>query len=151
MVVSCSSASFCGSTSGAPDLVKKLKEADRQAGVARLQWLAVEEKRRKLGDRRRVEQSIGESREHLGQIIQHWADVMNVEHFLAGVEMRASRISGDERDKVLERLKLAREFLGTQDPLDFFLAWKTPSERYQPRYAADEAVSDDDTDDEEDL
>ena len=83
-----------------------------------------------------MEQSIRESREHLGQIIQRWANVMNVEHFLAGVEMRASEKSSDERDKVLERLELAREFLGTQDPLDFFLAWKTPSELYRPRDAA---------------
>lgn len=33
-----------------------------------------------------------------------------------------------------ERLRLAREFLGNQDPLEFFLAWKTPDERYQRKY-----------------
>jgi hypothetical protein len=135
----------------APDLVKKLEEAARQAEIARLQWLAEEERRRKVEDRRRVKLSIRESREHLGQTIRRWADVMNVEHFLAGVEVRVSEISGDERDRVLEKLKLAREFLGTQDPLDFFLAWKTPSERYQPRYAVDDAVSDDATDDDEEI
>ncbi len=34
----------------------------------------------------------------------------------------------------MERLKLAREFLGPQDPLDFFQSWKTPGERHVPRY-----------------
>ncbi len=33
---------------------------------------------------------------------------------------------------VLERLRLAREFVGTQDPLDFLRGWKTPLERYVP-------------------
>lgn len=40
----------------------------------------------------------------------------------------------------------AREFLGTQDPLDFFLAWKTPVERYQPQYEGLGAGEDDDAD-----
>lgn len=59
---------------------------------------------------------------------------MNVERFLAGVEQRASYLPEPKRRPVLERLKLARDFLGTQTPLDFFLSWKTPEERYQPLY-----------------
>jgi hypothetical protein len=41
-------------------------------------------------------------------------------------------LSEAEREPVLERLQLAREFIGAQDPLDFFRSWKTPSERYKP-------------------
>jgi hypothetical protein len=33
-----------------------------------------------------------------------------------------------------ERLDLARGFVGSQDPLDFFRAWQTPLERYTPKY-----------------
>jgi hypothetical protein len=58
--------------------------------------------------------------------------VVNIERFLQGIEDRASNLSTDERDAVLARLKLAHEFVGTKNPLDFFLAWKTPPERYQP-------------------
>jgi len=29
------------------------------------------------------------------------------------------------------RDRVARHFLGTQDPLDFFRGWKTPEERYK--------------------
>lgn len=71
---------------------------------------------------------------------------MSVERFLAGVEQRAAELPEADRTLILERLKLAREFLGTQDPLDFFLSWKTPAERYQPVYADRAAISEDATD-----
>jgi len=38
----------------------------------------------------------------------------------------------DYRQEVLKRLALALEFVGTQDPMDFFCSWKTPVERYVP-------------------
>ncbi len=121
------------------DLVAKLEEADRKAEIARQEWLAAEEKRRREEDRRRVEQSIQDSREHLAQVIQQWSNVMNIERFLVGVEQRAAELPEAERAAVLERLTLAREFLGTQDPLDYLVSWKTPSERYQPLYAESKA------------
>jgi hypothetical protein len=31
-----------------------------------------------------------------------------------------------------DRLRLAREFVGVQDPFEFLLSWKTPGERYVP-------------------
>jgi hypothetical protein len=34
----------------------------------------------------------------------------------------------------LSRLALARSFLGTQDPMKFFLDWRTPRERHTARY-----------------
>ena len=59
----------------------------------------------------------------------------------------------DERDAVLERLKLARDFVGTQNPLDFFLSWKTPLERYRPLAirSPDEVVDQGDGDEDEDV
>lgn len=125
----------------AVDLVAKLDEAERQAEIARQEWLAREERRRRDEDRQRVEQSIRDSREKLDQVIQQWSNVMTVERFLAGVEQRAAQLPETDREPVLERLKLAREFLGSQDPLDFFLSWQTPSERYQPAYADTDTFS----------
>ena len=61
---------------------------------------------------------------------------MSVAGFLTGVEQSAFDLTEEERAPVLERLKLAREFLGTQAPLNFFMAWTTPAERYQPRFPA---------------
>ena len=55
-----------------------------------------------------------------------------MERFLKDVEDRAKMLPTDESHRIMGRLKLARDFLGTQNPLDFFMTWKTPSEWYQP-------------------
>lgn len=48
--------------------------------------------------------------------IQAWAAAVAIEQFLKGVEERASNLSGTQRESVQERLRLAREFIGVQDP-----------------------------------
>lgn len=83
-------------------------------------------------DRRRVAESIKESREQLGQVIQEWARVISLEQFFEGVQSRAQGLPEEQRQEVLRRLELARDFVGTQDPLDFFRSWKAPVERYVP-------------------
>ncbi|MBP1847925.1 enamine deaminase RidA (YjgF/YER057c/UK114 family) [Rhizobium petrolearium] len=118
----------------AEELVPKLQEADRQAEVRHKEWLAAVERSQRQEDRRKVEQSVKDSREDLAQIIQRWSHVISVERFLTGVEQRANELDQDRRGQVLERLNMARDFLGTQDPLDFFLSWRTPVERYRPQY-----------------
>jgi hypothetical protein len=118
----------------AVDLAHKLEEADRQAEIERIERQAAEERRRREEDRRRVEKSIQESKEHLSKVIQQWSHVVAIERFLVGVEQRAHELHDDDRGAVLERLRLARDFLGTQEPLDFFRSWNTPEERYSPRY-----------------
>jgi hypothetical protein len=121
-----------GIEEAAVSLVGLLKEADRIAEIARQERIVEEKNRRKEEDRQRIQQSIKDSQAQLAQIIQAWADVMNLEHFFQGVYDHTQTLPTPERDLVLERLKLAREFAGTRNPLDFFLAWKTPLERYQP-------------------
>jgi hypothetical protein len=113
-------------------LVEKLQEAQRKAEIWRLERLAEEERRRQEEDRRRIQQSKKDSHAQLLQVIQSWSDVMNLENFFAGVQNMAATLPESERDAVVERLKLAREFVGTQNPLDFFASWKTPTERYKP-------------------
>ncbi len=116
----------------AKDLVEKLKEAERQAELCRVEWAVMEERQRQQKDRTLVQQSINDSRSHLRQIIQAWGDVLNIERFFMEIQERASLLAAVERDAVIERLKLARDFMSTQDPLDFFRGWKTPLERYTP-------------------
>lgn len=79
-------------------------------------------------------------REHLSQVIQQWSNVMSVERFLSEVEQRAAELPAADRAPVLERLRLAREFLGTQDPLDVLLSWRTPVERYRPVFSDTQVV-----------
>lgn len=120
------------------DLVAQLEEADRKAEIARREWEAAEERRRREEDQRRIQQSVKESRDHLGQVIQQWAEIKSIEQFLRGVEDHAASLSDAERQQVLDRLTLARHFLGSQNPLEFFMSWKTPTERYQPLYRHNE-------------
>jgi hypothetical protein len=119
----------------ASEIAAGLEEAKRKAEIARLEQLAAEERRKREEDKRRTQQSIKDSHEHLEQIIQQWSNVMNIERFFAGVEQRAAVLQETERDVVLERLRLARQFLGTQNPLDFLRSWKTPEERYRLVYS----------------
>lgn len=112
--------------------IDKLQEAQRQAEIRRLERLAEEERRRQEEDQRRIAISIKESREQLEQVIQSWSKVIRLEEFFQGVEARARFLPDAVRLDVLERLGLAREFVGTLDPLDFFRGWKTPLERYIP-------------------
>jgi hypothetical protein len=113
-------------------VVEKVKEAQREAEIRRREWEAEQEKRRQEEDRRRIAQSIEESREELDEVIQKWARVMNLEQFFKRVEDHARDLPEDHRREVLKRLAMARDFVGTQDPMDFFRSWKTPVERYVP-------------------
>lgn len=122
----------------APSLVSKVAEADRQAEIRHQEWLAQMDRWHREEDRKHVEQSIADSRTELQRVIGRWSEVMSTERFLARVEKRASELPDHERDALLERLALARSFLGTQEPLDFFRCWKTPEERYKPRFSSAE-------------
>jgi len=113
-------------------VVEKVKEAEREAEIRRQEWEEQQERRRQEEDRRRVAESIKESREQLSKAIENWARVVSLEQFFAGIEKRVQDLPEEQRPEMLKRLALGREFVGTQDPLDFFRSWKTPLERYIP-------------------
>ena len=123
--------------SAEPVIVERLQEAQRQAEIWRLQRIAEEKQRRHEEDQRRIQQSKKDSHAQLLQVIQSWSDVMNLENFFVGVQNMAATLPKSEKSVVIERLKLARQFVGTQNPLDFFASWKTPTERYQPMVQVD--------------
>lgn len=113
-------------------VVERVKEAERAAEIRRREWEAQQQKWRQEEDRRRIAESINESRNQLDQVIQEWARIMSLEQFFKRVEKHARNLPEDRQPEVLKRLALAREFAGTQDPMDFFCSWKTPVERYVP-------------------
>jgi hypothetical protein len=123
-------------------LVPMIEEAERKAEARHREWLASIERSKKEDDRRRVAESVQASREALGKIIRHWSNALEVEHFLQQVAERTKTLPNTERDEVQKRLDLARAFLGSQDPLKFLLAWKTPEERYKPVYPEHRSVLD---------
>lgn len=73
-----------------------MAEAERIAQVKHQEQLVAIERHEREEDRRKVAQSVKESRDHIEQIIQQWASIRSIEQFLAGVENYASRLPPDE-------------------------------------------------------
>jgi hypothetical protein len=113
-------------------VAEKVKEEERQAEIRRQEWEAEQERYRQEQDRDRVAQSNKDSREQLAKVIAEWGRVISLEQFFAGVESRANDLPEEQKEEVLKRLALARDFVGAQGPLDFFRSWRTPLERYVP-------------------
>jgi hypothetical protein len=114
------------------------EEADRQAEIERKKREEEWQLYLRRDDQRRIKQSIKESRTELTTVIQKWTDIVSVERFFEAAENRVERLDGPERLVVEERLQLARDLIGTQDPLDFLRAWQSPRERYEPKYEEEE-------------
>lgn len=121
-------------TAEAATLVDKLAAAERQAEIRHQEWLQKMERIERQEDRRKVTQSVEQSTADLRAVITRWGERVEIERFLAGVEARTTDLPEEERMAVLQRLALARTFLGTKDPLEFFRGWRTPEERYSPRF-----------------
>lgn len=117
-----------------PYVITLVEEARRQAEVRHQEWLAQKERLAREEDRRRIEESTKQSRQALGQVIDRWADRMAVERFFEEMARSIEQLPNGDRAEMQERLRLAREFMGSVDPLDFFRGWKIPSEIYEPKY-----------------
>ena len=129
-------------------VAEKVKEEERQAEIRRQEWEAEQERYRQEQDRDRIAQSNKDSREQLAKVIAEWGRVISLEQFFAGVESRAQDLPEAQKDEVLKRLALAREFVGTHDPLDFFRLWKTPIERYVPLAMRESGTNEEDDEEE---
>jgi GTP1/Obg family GTP-binding protein len=111
---------------------KEMIEAEQRAEVREREWEEQRARWAREEDQRRIAESIKESQKQLTEVIQSWAKVISIEQFFKAVEEREISLLEAQRGQLRERLQLAREFIGTQDPLEFFSSWKTPDERYLP-------------------
>ena len=128
----------------APQLVERIEEAERQAELERQRWEAERENniawKSNVGCDSRPPNE--ESRAQLEKVIAAWDRTSRIQAFLDGVEKRAHALPEQERDGVLQRLDLARQFVGSRTQMDSFMSWRTPDERYNAS-ASDEAEDDD--------
>ncbi|MBY3217754.1 hypothetical protein HFO21_25935 [Rhizobium laguerreae] len=62
---------------------------------------------------------------------------MAVERFFADAEERLNNLDNERRQRLEERLELARAIMGSIDPLDFIENWQAPDERYRSKYRED--------------
>jgi hypothetical protein len=125
-----------GSVASSEDnLVVRLSEARRLADIERRKRDVEWERWKRRDDARRVEQSRAESLAQLKEVIADWNRAIATEQFFAGIERHIVTSGNAPDNELAERLRLARSFIGTVDPVDFFRSWKAPSKRYQPKYA----------------
>jgi hypothetical protein len=85
-------------------------------------------------DERKVAQAIKDSQQQLAEIIESWGKAMVVERFFSDVEQRLEGVDEALRQHLEERLKLARQMMGSIDPLDFMANWRAPDDRYRSKY-----------------
>jgi hypothetical protein len=110
-------------------IARLVEEGERQAEIERKKWEAQKEIWHKEEAARLAAKALKESREELLQIIDRWEKANCIERYFRDAEQRASALSESERLRLLERLKLARDMIGSVDALDCFLAWRAPDER----------------------
>lgn len=85
-------------------------------------------------DERKIAQSIKESQQQLAEIIDGWGKATVVERFFNDVEDRLAEAADEQRQFLEARVKLARQMMGSINPLEFLKNWRAPSERYRSKY-----------------
>ena len=121
---------------------KKQEEDQLRREEAHREWLRQDALRRQEEARleaiRRRNQAIIDSRNDLLAIVEEWARARRIEDFFEDIAHQVtisgqpSDDEGEERDaqaKLEDRLRRARELLGTTDALERFREWKTPESR----------------------
>jgi vacuolar-type H+-ATPase subunit I/STV1 len=111
------------------EIVKLIEKAASEAEIRHREWEAQQEKWRIEEEERRAVEALKESKSELYQIISSWAEANRIEHFFIDAEKHANNLSENEKNKILERLKLARKLIGRIDALDRFTVWRAPDER----------------------
>ncbi len=118
----------------APNIVLKLEEANKKTEIEKQEWIAAEERRHRAEDQRKTQQSFLKSREDLEKIITDWSRCLRISEFLNGLESKIAGLPEAEKQALEARISLARELLGNDDPMNYFLSWKTPNEIYRPLF-----------------
>lgn len=98
-------------------------EMEHQLRLAQLREWQIQE------TERRHAEALKKSNEDLLRIIDHWAQANKFEQFFSDAERRVENLEGDDRLKLSDRLRRARELIGNTDALEHFLQWKSPEER----------------------
>jgi len=111
------------------DVARLIEEGERQAELERQQWEVQQAKWRREEAERQAAKALKDSKEELLQIIDRWAESKRLEQFFADAERRVAELDTDERLRMLDRLKSARELIGSVDALERLRSWKSPEER----------------------
>ncbi len=123
-----------------PDIVRELEAAGPMLAVQveaarikaeeeRRKWEEEDRRRREAEARALQEKRRQEARKDLIAAIAAWDEAQVIAEYFAEVECAAQQFDGDERQRLLHRIALAKELVGNDNPLDQLLRWKAPGER----------------------
>jgi hypothetical protein len=116
--------------------LRRLMDAEDAAEAKRKkEWEEEWERYERQEDTRKTAQALTDSRQQLAEIIERWGRAMTVERFFTDAEERLKSTNGERRQRLEERLTLARAMMESVDPLDFIEKWLAPDERYRSKYS----------------
>lgn len=119
----------------ARDTLQRLMDTEDAAAAKRKKEREEEwERYLRQEDARKTAQALADSRQQLAEIIERWGRAMTVEQFFADAEERLKCATDERRQRLEERLTLARAMMGGVDPLDFIEGWVAPEERRRSKY-----------------
>jgi hypothetical protein len=106
-----------------------IEEGERKAELRRQEWEkeCLEAERRDAEER--AEKAREESTEEILSIVTAWAEAKRIEEFFSDAEARLAGLDHEFREQMRDRLKHARNLIGSVDALERFGLWKAPAER----------------------
>jgi hypothetical protein len=126
------------------DEVKHLiAEQKREEEEWHLKWEEERRLERIEAEKRRVANAIESSKKQLLEVVDQWGSAINLEQFFTQAKARCDDLPKEQQEKLLTQLALARELVGTINPLDFLMQWKSPQERLGTTHSEDDEVDDD--------
>lgn len=119
------------------DLAQKTIAANEAAKQRQREWEEQQERWRREQDQRQIAAAKAASQKQLSEIIQQWSAAMAIDQFFREAEGSIAQAEQGRQEQLSVRLALAREMVGTLNPLDFLESWVAPAERYKTRYPDD--------------
>ncbi len=113
----------------APELTKRILEAQEAAAAQRREWEAQRERERIEAESKRVAQARLDARADLFTAIAGWDEARRMHAYFDAATADAHRLDVSGRAAVLERIEKARELIGPLDALEALRNWKAPDER----------------------
>jgi len=111
-----------------PELLE-VKERLRQEREQREREWEEDKRRRAIEhEREMIAKATEKSRQWVNEIIENWGEAMRVHNFFNSIEQDIKQLDEPRRSHLLDRARLAKELVGTVDPLDYMAQWKTPDE-----------------------
>ena len=113
------------------ELFRLIKEGEIRSELGRSAWEIEHEKDRRQRIREQKAQARKDSTSQLIETIAAWDEVVRIQRFFSEAKQHTSSLGEEEKSHILDRLKLARELVGSNDVVEIISSWKTPEEVFE--------------------